>query len=382
MKLLFITGINAFGGQEVFLAQLARGLSDKGVEVDVACPPNPRLLELLKELQLTHYTYPFSSQFDIGTVNNIARLITSNHYTIVHTHGTRGGYLGRLAARKAGTTAKIIHQMYVPTHVVPSGDEGKRGFWIHTRGDIYVLVERFFGKSTHKILAVSNHLRDYTISRIGIPEAKIEVLYNTSLRTSNFPDRSSVAQINTTLLEKPLSLLFAGRLAYQKGLPYLIDSLAHTMQDASQADATLTICGDGKLEQKLKHQVEHAKLSSNVSFQGWQQDLTPYFNSCNVLILSSLWEGLPLVILEAMSHGKAIIATRVGGIPEAVIPGKTGLLVDPEDARGLANAILECYHNRRKVVEMGLAGYDLCLKKFTLEASVQKALDIYQQVLA
>jgi hypothetical protein len=117
MKLLFLSGINAFGRQEVFQAQLAKGLSHMGIEVHVAFPPNQGLSELLKELKLTSFTYPFSGQFDLGTVNNISGLVKNNNCVIVHTYGTRSGYLRYTEARKSGTSAKAIHQMIVPTNL-------------------------------------------------------------------------------------------------------------------------------------------------------------------------------------------------------------------------------------------------------------------------
>lgn len=382
VKILYITGINAFGGQEVFLLQLASELQNLGEEIHIAFPPNPRIIKLAQSLHLTFFTYPFANQFDFNTLYKLIKLIEVEDYDIIHTHGTRGGYLGRLAARFSNANARLIHQMYVPTHVVPAGDMGRSGPLVRLRGRIYLQVENALAKKTDQVLTVSNHLREYAISRVGIPDSKIQVLYNSTIRAADMQCPSSFIQINNASQGMPITLLFAGRLSYQKGLPYLIGSLARIKHQNHQNKITLIICGDGQMAEELQHQVMSEDLQDNVIFKGWQNNLKQYYRRCDVLIMSSLWEGLPLVILEAMSFRRAVIATNVGGIPEAVIDRKTGFLVNPKDIDGLAKAILDCIDDRQLVREMGLNGYDLCREKFTLDASVEKVIGVYNNLNA
>ena len=381
MKILFITGINAFGGQEVFLLQLAKELNKHEYEVHVVIPPNQRIINLANNLGLEYYLLNFSSHYDINTLIYLIRLIRTKNYGIIHTHGTRGGYYGRLASRIARPKAKLVHHMYVPTHLITAGDSGEPGSLGKFRGKVYLLIERILAARTHKILTVSNHLMQYAIEYLGVTDSKIDIVYNTSIRSADILDRSSIDEINKSREEESFTMLFAGKFVYQKGLTFLIDSLARIKNKNDLDDFHLILCGDGALSEKLHQQIKESDLQDNVDFVGWQNTIDPYFRSCDCLVISSLWEGIPLVILEAMSYGRAVIATRVSGIPEAVIHRKNGLLVNPRDTDGFADSILECMNNRNLVYKMGIKGAYICSEKFTLEDSTNKVIEIYKSLV-
>jgi len=382
MKILFITGINAYGGQEVFLAQLARVLNDHGAEVHLAIPPNHRLMQLSDSLGLTYFTYPFESQIDISTFRGLSTLIKKGGYQIIHTHGTRGGFIGRLAALSCQHSNKLIHHMYVPTNLVAFGDSGRNKALIQFRGSSYQIIERILARCTDRILTVSSHLKNYAISNLKIPESKVSVVFNTGIRSSNIIKHTEAIEINKSLVDQPFRMLYAGKFVHQKGLTYLLKSLSHLRNDRQINNFRLILCGDGILLEKLQQQVRETNLTNYVTFAGWQSDLSRFYRSCDILVMSSLWEGIPLVILDAMSFARAVIATNVGGIPEAVIDEETGFLVNPQDPDALTMVLENSIKDRELIHNLGLNGLDLVKRKFTLESSFKKTIEIYNAVNA
>lgn len=122
-------------------------------------------------------------------------------------------------------------------------------------------------------------------------------------------------------------------------------------------------------------------LGSAVSFLGFRQDVTALMNMSDVLVLSSLREGLPNVILEALALAKPVVATRAGGIPEIIRDGETGLLVPPEEPEQLAEALLRLLRNPQEGKKLGARGRSVVAREFNVETMTHKIADVYREVL-
>lgn len=171
----------------------------------------------------------------------------------------------------------------------------------------------------------------------------------------------------------------AARLVPVKGLLYLIRaiSLLRTQLPGVQ----LEIAGSGPEESALKEEVRTLHLEDCVRFLGWQNNLQPLLERCDIFVLPSLEEAFGIVLVEAMAAGLPVIATNVGGIPEIVEHGKTGLLVPPADPVSLAGQLmllLTDIHERRR---LGQAGWDLARQKFSQESMICATERIYEQLL-
>ncbi|MEO5987877.1 MAG: glycosyltransferase, partial [Candidatus Eisenbacteria bacterium] len=179
-------------------------------------------------------------------------------------------------------------------------------------------------------------------------------------------------------LIRPLWLV-AGRLESQKGHGVLLDALAEVWKRG--LDFTLAIAGDGALRGALEQRAQELGLAHKIHFLGQLEDIGPLFAAADAVVLPSLWEGLPLTLLEAMVRARPVVATTVGGIPEVVIPGENGQLVPPNDALALADA-LELYHRKSDhAMLLGQAGAELVRLEYTWQAVVEGFEAVYDEVL-
>lgn len=171
---------------------------------------------------------------------------------------------------------------------------------------------------------------------------------------------------------------FVGRLAIQKGVPYLLHALYLVRRKNRRVH--LLIIGAGPLESELQQQVQNLGLSEWVHFLGKRQDVMKILPQLDALVLPSLWEGLPTVLLEAMALRIPVIATNVSGTCEIIRDQETGILVPPKDPRALAEAIIRILDNPAKARQMAEHGYKVACN-YTLQNSVMCYTRIYRQLL-
>jgi glycosyltransferase involved in cell wall biosynthesis len=170
-----------------------------------------------------------------------------------------------------------------------------------------------------------------------------------------------------------------GRLSAEKGQSILLDAfkILHNQNDSVK----ILIVGDGVDRNKLESKVRKEKLSSNVKFFGHQTSMKKYYESIDLLVLPSLSEGLPNVVLEAMSMGKPVLATNVGAVSEVIKDGNNGWLVSANDHIALAKLLTKIVVDRQKLKEMGLKGRLSLFPKFSVESRCQKFLSVYNNLL-
>ena len=164
-----------------------------------------------------------------------------------------------------------------------------------------------------------------------------------------------------------------------KGVFYLIQSASCILE--YRKDLIFLLVGAGAQEEKLKNFCVDLKIEKNVIFTGERDDIPEILSSIDIFVLPSLREGLPLTILEAMACAKPIIATNVGGIPEAVKDGVSGILVPPKDPESLQNAIVELLDDTEKQETMGLKGKQICEEHFRSRAMVDKIEKLYDLLI-
>jgi glycosyltransferase involved in cell wall biosynthesis len=172
----------------------------------------------------------------------------------------------------------------------------------------------------------------------------------------------------------------AGRLASEKAFDVLIRATHSLVQDG--VDVGLVIAGDGPEKQPLAKLVRELQLEDRIRLVGFQGDLRPLYEAMDLFVLSSLREGLPNVLLEAMSMGVPVVATRVAGVPRLVADGDNGLLVAANDQSALAQAIRRASHNAELRSKLAAAGRRTVEERYSFAVRMQKIAAVYDEVLA
>ena len=240
---------------------------------------------------------------------------------IVHTFLLTASVYGRLAAMLARVPVVIGTEQNV----------------YHAKRLRHALAERLLMAGTARVVASAASVREHYIRSVHVNPAKVDVIYNAvdwnHLQTTMSRDEMRHA------LRLPAGapvLAIIGRLTRQKGHIYLFEAIART---AALAPAHLIVAGDGDLGLALRDRAAALGLTARVHFLGVRRDVGNLLNAADVFVLPSLWEGLPLALVLAMGAGVAVISTTVGGIPELIEDGRTGLLVRPADSIELGRAL-------------------------------------------
>jgi glycosyltransferase involved in cell wall biosynthesis len=217
---------------------------------------------------------------------------------------------------------------------------------------------------------------------MGLAEGAIRVVYN----GSPVPALDGAAALRTRLRTElgiaeatPLAL-FVGRLVDHKNLPMLLDAMHRLQQQGSPVH--LMVVGDGPLRAEVEAQRAGQGLQDRVTLLGERSDVPALMNAADLVVLTSLREGLSNIVLEAMMAGRAVIATRVGGNVELVEPERTGLLVDSNDAAGLADAITRLVQDATTRTRLGEAARQRGVAHFGIPAMVAAYRELYGDLLA
>lgn len=222
-------------------------------------------------------------------------------------------------------------------------------------------------------IIVRNYTMKKSLINLGIKAKKIEVIPGTTLDDSLFkiPKLERGNEVRT--------MIFMGRLSYEKGLFDLIESMKILREEYKVKTVKLKIIGDGPLRRDLEHKVSTLGLDDVIEFTGYvsHDEISKHLTDAWLLVLPSLTEGLPKVVLEAMAAGRPVVATRVGGIPEVVENGVDGFLVTPENPKALAQRAYTILTNEQIAIKMGRKGKEKAAK-YALENILPKYISFIE----
>lgn len=325
------------GGESNILLRLLPALESRGFRNILVCltenlhrgkSPGENLLGEFQACGVRVVSLGWERKRDLRPPLRLASLLKEERPHILHTYLFHPNVLGRMLGR--------LFRIPVVVSNVVSVDAWKKPY--------HVLAERWTSCFADRILVNANAIRDVLVRRDRVDPAKIDVLYN-GVEVDKFilpPGAASAGAILDlpTPEARPRPTLGAvGRLHRAKGLVHLLHALRR-LKDALPVAPLLVLAGDGPERANLEREADRLGLQDDVRFLGVHRDVPGLLRSLDVLVLPSLWEGIPATVLEAMAAGVPTVATNVGGLPEVVEDGETGLLVPPEDPGALAGAIL------------------------------------------
>lgn len=263
---------------------------------------------------------------DLVAFVSLIRLMRRHKPDIVETHLAKAGALGRIAAAICG----------VPVRVHTFHGNVFAGYFTPTQGRFVVEVEKRLARITTRLIALTEGQRSELVRR-GFPPGKIVVM-RLGIEMDEFARRDRAESRRALGLSIQGELVgIVGRLTPIKDVPTFLRAVAELIR--ARPSVRALVSGDGEEADGLRSLARELGIEDRCSFIGWRTDLSTVYSALDVLALSSLSEGSPMSVLEAMAVGCPVVATRAGGVPDLISDGKDGLLVPPRDPSALAGAI-------------------------------------------
>lgn len=305
---------------------------------------------------------PKKGRFDVTIIWRLAKFLRKNRFDLVHTHLFTGDLWGRIASF-------FLNVGVISTYHTTSDPNVER---------IGKLLDRLLVLRNDAIICVSEAVRQYHLAGLNVMPDKLFVIEN-GIDLKRFETPVSTVETRRKLGLDPAGswIVIVGRLIPLKGHKYLIRALALLMERFPTLG--IVIVGEGEEEPSLRQQVTQSGLTGRVVFLGLRRDVPEILRTMDVLALPSSREGLPIVLLEAMSAGLPIVATRVGGIPDVVQNGETGLLVD-QDPFAIAQALKTLFDNTDMRKKIGENARKVALDRYDIRKVTERYEGLYRAV--
>jgi glycosyltransferase involved in cell wall biosynthesis len=356
-----------FGGTEQVILHLLGGL-DQTVWAPVllhhGTPGTRRLVDGARECGVECQVVPpvWRRGDAVTGLLPLIRTIRRIQPAVFHAHLTSalGGKYALLAARLARVPV-VLGTVHLYLSVGPS----RR----------LTLSHRVSTACVDRYIAVSHQIARSLHERFGVPEAKMQVIHNGIPRLELTSDVGPAFRATLGAVSGQQIVLNLARLDTQKGQRFLLEAAAQ------RPEPLYLIAGEGPLRADLQQQAQLLGLKDQVRFLGFRTDRSQLIGACDLFVLPSLDEGLPLALLEAMAAGKPVVACGVGGVGEVITHGVTGVLVPPADSRALAEAIGAVLSDRVLAERLGKAARERVETSFTCETMVHAVVGVYLKLL-
>jgi len=365
-RIAYVIGELGKGGAEYQLYELVRGLDRARIDPTVlVLAAGGYWAGRIRELGVVVDEIAGRGSADLGRLRRLRAALRRLAPDVLHTVLWSGNCYGRMAAIGLG----------IPVVIAAERNVIARPAW-------QVAIERVLDRSTDAYLVNSGAVADGLVTRERLPAAKIRVVHNgidltrlppfsldrvAARRAAGFdPRRRLVAQV--------------GRLTAQKDYPTFLAAAARVARQV--ADVDFLVVGEGELRVELEAEVGRLDLGGRVRFLGLRHDVPALLGAVDVLALTSRWEGLPNVVIEAMATGAVAVATDVGGARELLVSGETGFIVPPGDAGAVADAVLAALRTPEAAFRIATAARRRIETEFTVDAMVRRTMELYERCLA
>ncbi len=332
---------------------------------------------------------------DMNSLMDLRRIIKQFQPHIIHTHTAKAGTLGRLA----GISSKLISRSNVKMRMVHTF----HGHIFHSyfgslRTRLFIQIERFLSRFTDRIIVISPLQQHDICSRYGIaPPEKVRIIplgFDLSDFEGKGDHRKEIRERYMRQEGQGVSLVgIIGRLTDVKNHRVLLEAAKCLKTMGKSEHFRFLVVGDGELRQDLIAYARELGVQNAVIFAGWQKDMPSIYEALDIIALTSLNEGTPVSLIEAMANARPVVATDVGGvrdlmgvIDEESKDGYTraqhGILVPSGDGEGLARALSFLHENRKVSDEMAKRGREFVLNHYSVERLVKDIKSLYKEVLS
>ncbi len=371
MRVAHVIKVTRISGAERHLLVLLSALRQRGVDAHLLIlvendKPMEDMVGEAKERGIPLRRLTIQRDYDLTLLFKIRRALREIKPDLVHSHLIHADLYGLFAAKLAGIRTVI------------SSRHNDDQFRFHV---IWQRLSPLLWRLTQGGIAISGSIKDFMIEVEGAPSDKIAVVHY-GLEHKWLADeelRAARQSLRRELRLEPDALLLGlvCRIVEQKGIAYALRAFQQIRQRFPTA--RLIIAGDGDLRPQLEALARELDIDEYVHWLGWRSDALKLIGAFDVLLMPSLWEGFGLVLLEAMSRRVPVIASRVSAIPEVVVHGETGLLVEARDVNALANAMTRLLEDHALRQHMGLLGAARLEERFSVERMASATLAVYER---
>jgi glycosyltransferase involved in cell wall biosynthesis len=365
IKVLHLITELSIGGAQSALYRLLENFGDASFVHSVACFYNAdgAAAGQIRALDTPVFDLRMNNKFRLDALGRLLQLLRREEPDILHTWMFHANLSGRILGRLASVPIIISSERTM-------GQESRIRYWLNRRS--ISLIDQ--------VVCVSQSVADFSVERVGLPRDKIVVIPNgvDPARYSNLPAKEQ-ARKSLNLPMDSVIIAAIGRPRPVKGYQHLLR--AFTQLSKSFPETKLLFVGNGPERPDLMVMAKSLGVKPHVIFCDDTIRIANVLASVDMLAIPSLFEGMPNVALEAMAAELPVVATAVGGTPEVVIDGKTGLLVPPKNAEAITSAITRLLENPQLRKEMGRAGRRRVESEFSIHDSARKVKRLYLNLL-
>ena len=351
MKIAHLVISGAVAGGQVVALRLGRQARAAGLEAIFVAPDEGEFTALARGEGFEVHVLPLRGALDVRAAARLWMLLRRERVDVLHLHTMFGGnVVGRIVGRAA--RVRVVSHVHI-----------ENAFRTDWGRNVQVVLDNATARLTHRIVAVSDATRE-SLVRQGYPARLLVTVHNGA---------EEPEPVEPVRLAEPPTVLEVARLAEVKGQRVLIEALAGL--EATGVLVGLDLEQGGAYRQRLAAEAD--RLGARVVFAGYREDVPALIEGCDVFCLPSRAEGLPLVLLEAMSRARPVVATAVGGTPELVEHEKTGLLVPPGDVGALREALERLLRDPDLARRLGENAGRRVRQRFSARAAAEQVLGLY-----
>lgn len=357
MNIVLINSIgkNKWGGGEKWMIMAASGLNSIGHNTVIACRKGSVLSARAAKDHIPVVEISARSDFDAWACLRFFRFFNKFRPDAIIGCQNKDWRVASVATKLLGLNTKV-----------------------YSRQGLQLLKNNWWYKYTIKLLCDGIITNTYSIKNfydtfLSVPQHFTKVIYNGVEPIPQEIEEFNYQQYIPTGQKKPVIVVSTGRLASQKGFEYLIDAAAEILK--THPHVCFFLAGRGKLLKQLQARINKRRISGNFILLGFLDDIHPLLKSADIYVSSSLYEGMPNSVLEAMLHGLGVVSTNVNGINELITNGHNGWVVEPRNANQLAEAISDLAVDTEKRKLFGTKAAQLIKTEFTAKKMIHQLND-------
>ncbi len=372
IKILFIITYLELGGAQKQLLSILQSLDKKRYDIHLFAGSCGYLLDKFKNLQgvtlklSSHLRREISLSCDLASFLEIYHYVKVNGFDIVHLHSPKASFLGRWAAYLAGAKNIIYTVHGWPFHA----------FMNPFLFSLYWIIEFSSARITKKIIVVSKADLKTGITKFIAGEKKLELIYY-GIDIDKFHSISCHRR-NSFIDNK--TIMVVSSFKKQKGLNDFLVVVSLLLRQLP--DTKFILIGKGPLFSAVKDKLKKESLEGSVEMVGWQENIDIYYEKASLLLLTSLWEGLPVCLIEAVVAGLPVVCTDTGGVKDLIKNADNGIIVQVKDILGLKNACLDMLENYsdwyKKIVKYR---FDIDVSIWSDDRMLRQLQEIYSDIV-